>query len=150
MDRMEQQAAKMGKSMEQLIVKIKEVDDRCVSLQENISTRELNLISFVGDQGSAIMKEIADHLDVPMSTATGIVDKLVLKKYLKRSHSQHDRRIVCIELAHEGQMSYELFVGMKADLVARILSLLDQEETSVFITLLEKITAGLHDVAVVE
>lgn len=134
----------ISNSMEDLIMRMKEVDDRCVDIQENISIRELNLIRFVGKEGSAKMSEIAEFLDTPMSTATGIVDKLVTKAYLKRAHSQTDRRIVCIELDSSGEDTIFLFNNMRQEIAERILSLLNEKEIKVFIGLIEKITDGLN------
>ena len=131
-------------SMEQLIVRMKEVDDRCVELHENITVRELDLIRYTDEKGKAKMSEIADYMDVPMSTATGIVDKLVAKKYLQRRHSEEDRRIVNIELADRGRDTAFIFKSMRQEIAERILTLLNEKEIKVFIALLEKITDGLN------
>ncbi|MEM6723097.1 MAG: MarR family transcriptional regulator [Bacteroidota bacterium] len=137
-------AERLMDAMMNLIIRMKEVDDTCVELNEHITNRELFLIAFVGDQQKAIMKEIADQLDVPMSTATGIVDKLVQKKIVKRAYSETDRRTVQILLDKEGESVYNELFNMRLDMSHRILAELESYETDQFIRLLEKVTLGLR------
>lgn len=137
-------ASQLASALEHMIVTFKEVDDRCASLTEDLTTRELNLVSFVGGQSKVIMREIADFLNIPLSTATGIVDKLVTKKYLTRKHSEKDRRIVQIELTERGICAHELLTSLRVDMASRIMSLLSSDETKDLIVLLDKITIGLN------
>ena len=138
-------AQKLADNLETLIVNFKAIDDTCVELSEDLSTRELNLVVWVGDSGEVIMKEISDMMNVPMSTATGIVDKLVQKGYLKRKHSERDRRTVQIELATKGIEARDLFKRLKKQMTSHIIEILSQDESAQLLQLLEKITAGLHD-----
>lgn len=144
MDQKEQQIILLSDAMERMMVAMKEVDDTCVTIQQDITTREFQLVSFVGRCQRVIMKEVADYMNIPLSTATGLVDKLVYKSYLKRSHSERDRRIVLIELGKKGKETYKLFQNMRREVGAQILTLLDKKETKVFIELLEKIGSGLE------
>ncbi|MEO1434002.1 MAG: MarR family winged helix-turn-helix transcriptional regulator [Bacteroidota bacterium] len=137
-------AERLMDAMMNLMMRMKEVDDTCVELNAHISNRELFLIAFVGDQQKAIMKEIADHLDVPMSTATGIVDKLVQKKIVKRAYSETDRRTVQILLDEEGDSVYNELNNMRLDMSNRILAELESYESDQFIRLIEKVTQGLR------
>jgi len=137
---MEKKIERLSTSLEMLMVKMKEVDDRCAALTDNINTKELGLISFVGHSGTVIMKQIADFMTIPMSTATGIVDKLVAKRYIMRAHSEEDRRTVVIQLTALGQEAYQNYVDMKTDWSSRIITMLSPEESNLFIDLLEKIS----------
>ena len=134
---------KLADGLENLIMNFKAVDDTCLSLTENLTSRELQLISFVGSSQRVIMRQIADMLDVPMSTATGIVDKLVNRNFLQRSHSKEDRRTVNIELDEEGQSVFDLYQRLKEQMTGQVLSILSSEESEHFMDLLEKITLGL-------
>jgi len=79
-----------------LMLKMEEVDDWCVQATKDITKQELALIGFIGHHVNVIMRDVAEFLDVPFSTATGIVDKLVTKGYLKRFNSEDDRRVVMV------------------------------------------------------
>ncbi|MEM9024373.1 MAG: hypothetical protein AAGB22_11560, partial [Bacteroidota bacterium] len=57
-----------------LVLKMQEVDNTCVLLTQDITKSELALISQVGDEQYLIMRDIANYLEIPLSTATGVVD----------------------------------------------------------------------------
>jgi len=94
--------------MQGMFVKMQEIDNRCMKVAKDVSKREFVLLVLIGKSEGMIMREVADHLQIPMSTATGIVDKLVEKDYLSRQYSTEDRRIVKVELSHAGRKVYQL------------------------------------------
>ena len=59
--------------------------------------KEFQVVIYVCEQETVMMSEIAEKMKIPMSTATGIVDKLVAKNYLQRKLSPSERSIVLIE-----------------------------------------------------
>ena len=136
---------RLSQSLEKLMLKMQEVDDTCVQLCKDISHQELSLIGYIGIMGEVIMREIAGHLETPLSTATWIVDKLVAKKYLKRYNSIEDRRIVKVGLTNKGQKTYELAQRLKISMGEKILQDLSLKDQSNFILLLEKVTKNLNN-----
>ena len=138
------QVDRLNSAMALLIMMMQEVDDTCVRLSETISKKELVIISFVGDQGKVIMKDIANYAQIPVSTTTGLIDKLVKKGHLKRVFSETNRRSIFIELDKEGQEVYQLMNNMRNEMSNRIIDDLSSEESNTFIHLLEKITSNLH------
>ncbi len=131
-------------SFERLMLKLQEVDNWCVCVaRDNISKQDLSLMGFVGDQEAVIMRDIAGFLDIPYSTATGIVDKLVDRKYLVRFNSSEDRRTVLVKLNKKGQELYKLFLTKKQELGERVLSQLSESERKSFIRLMDKVKDGL-------
>lgn len=73
-----------------------------IKIDLTLSKTELLALLIVDRHGEIIMSQIADYVRVPLSTATGIVDRLVKNKYLKRERSESDRRIVVIQLTEKG------------------------------------------------
>ena len=136
---------RLRQSLEKLMLKMQEVDDTCIELCKDISHQELALIGYVGSAGEVIMREIAAHMETPLSTATWIVDKLVAKKYLKRYNSVTDRRIVKVGLTGKGKKTFKLFQNLKMSLGEKILKDLSLKDQSDFIALLEKVTSNLND-----
>ena len=136
-------ARELAMSVQQMMVVMKEVDETCAHLLENVSVRELHLISFVGDQGSVMMSAIAEFLDIPMSTATSVVDKMVDHRMLKRGISPSDRRKVLIQLDAQGQSAFDLFLKMRIEMSDRMLAMLTHREVDEFIRIIQKINEGL-------
>ena len=131
-------------AMEKLILKMQEVDNTCLMLTQDISKKELSLIGYIGKQGEVIMSEVAEVIGCPMSTATGVVDKLVIKGYLTRFHSDEDRRTVRVTLSQYGKETFQLMQKMMTKMGNTILVDLNDQEQTRFIELLEKITKNLH------
>jgi len=78
----EQKIQRFTTALEMMFLQMQEVDNTCMEVSKDISKREFSLIVFVGKQQQVIMRDIADFLAVPMSTTTGIVDKMVEKGYI--------------------------------------------------------------------
>ncbi|MDH3711295.1 MAG: MarR family transcriptional regulator [Cyclobacteriaceae bacterium] len=135
---------RLATAFERLMVKMEEVDDFCVELTKDISKQDLSLIGYIGRQEEVIMREVATYCEVPLSTATWCVDKLVEKKYLKRVNSQEDRRIVKVSLTKKGQGVFELFQSKKYEMGERMLGNLSKERQEAFIETLEYIARNLQ------
>lgn len=128
-----------------LMVKMEEVDDWCVQVTKDITKQDLTLIQFIGEHVNVIMRDVAEFLDVPFSTATGIVDKLVSKGYLKRFNSEDDRRVVLVCLAKDkGQSTHKLLIKKNKEMSLQVQQTLNEDERENLVTILEKIAAGLN------
>ena len=93
-------------SMEDLMIGMQQVDVSCMEAYQDVSKREFALLVTMGKRESMIMREVADFLQIPVSTATGIIDKLIEKGYVIRDYSPIDRRIVIVKLSEEGKSIY--------------------------------------------
>lgn len=74
-----------------------------IDLDLSFSKSEVLTLLFVDRYEEIIMSRVAEYINVPMSTATGIVERLVKKGYLQRERSESDRRIVVIKLTDKGE-----------------------------------------------
>ena len=74
-----------------------------IDLDLSFSKSELLTILYLDRYEGIIMSQIAEYINVSMSTATGIVERLVNKGYLQRERSESDRRIVVIQLTDKGK-----------------------------------------------
>lgn len=114
-----------------LSVKVQETDQSCAEIvsANDISKYDLALVGMIGKQGEVIMRDIAEYLDVPYSTATGIVDKLVNKKILKRINSETDRRAVKISLtSKKGRELFDQFTCFRHKLGEIVLAKMDERD----------------------
>lgn len=106
----------------------------------SLSMQELNVLNIIGDNEPCIMSDIAKTAVLSLSSVTGIVDKLVKSKLVKRIRSEHDRRIVQGVLTADGKKIYEIQIKHMHEVLHRILSLLNENEQRVFIGIFQKIT----------
>jgi len=122
-----------------LIVKMQEIDDWCVQMTQDITKQELLLIDYVGEGSQLIMRDVAEFLQVPYSTATGIVDKLVKKEYLTRYYTEEDRRTILIGLSPKGKALKILFSDKRQEASEQIASILNEKERDQIISIFRKI-----------
>ena len=115
----------------------------CSVLCGGLDKKELSILEFVGNGQDIIMRDIADFLNVSVSTVTGIVDKLVNKEIVVRHYSQEDRRIINITLSAKGDEMFKLYKDEKMKMGGAILSALDEREQDQLIELYEKVTINI-------
>lgn len=120
-------------AMQKIFNAIKVHSDDCCELCGGINEKELFIIDYVGQNKNVKMSNIADNLDVPLSTLTTIVDKLVEKKYLSREHSGDDRRIINVMLGVGGKTAYEKVRTKKKRVAENVLSPFNEKDQETFI-----------------
>ena len=108
---------------------------------EVLNLQEANTLLSMGTRGAMTMSEIAKVLYLSLSSATGIVDKLEKKNFVRRDRSSEDRRIVRVELTKEGTRFYELVKEGQLRLADDALSTLNSQEQDLLLGLFRKITA---------
>lgn len=129
--------------LEALMMKMQEADNTCIELSKDISKRDFAVLTFVGKNHDVIMRDIAGYLGIPVSTTTGVIDKLVEKGYLKRYHSKEDRRTIKIGLSKFGQDAFNLLQSTLHHMGGAMLGGLSNEEQEQLIHLLEKLSVNL-------
>jgi len=91
------------------------------------------------------MGELSQALDVPLSSATRIVDHLVKHEYAQRLADPDDRRIVRVSLTDTGQ---RLFRGLDEFIQSRLEQILRHftpEEQETLLGLLRKLLSALSE-----
>jgi len=90
------------------------------------------------------MTEIADHLRLPISTVTGIVDRLVQKKLVNRSRTEEDRRVVMVELSQNGRKFKNWQLKEHRKVSRAILESLREGDQDILLDLMSKIVQRLE------
>ena len=91
-------------------------------------------------QNALTMGELSSALQVPLSTATRIVDWLVEGECVKRFNDPRDRRVVKVTLTDTGREIYGLLNECITQQAIRILGHFTSEERKQLTTLLHKFT----------
>ena len=90
------------------------------------------------------MGELSQTLDVPLSTATRIVDLLVKNDYARRLPDPGDRRVVRIALTETGQGMYQALDDFMRRRIEQLLRPFSRAECRHLVRLLNKLVAGLE------
>lgn len=112
-----------------------------VDIDLKFSKSELFTLLLADRKTEVTMSELSEYIHAPMSTSTGIVDRLVKKKYLTRGRSEEDRRIVTVRLTPDGEAFIGKLKNYWINIASAVLSNLTAEEKLV----INKIAAHLSE-----
>lgn len=96
------------------------------------------LLSFLAQQKSATVSQLAEALHVKPSSITVMLDRLENSGLIVRSREQQDRRVVQISLSVAGRQVLEEARQKRRQLLKGYLSKLDEEEQQFLLAILEK------------
>lgn len=105
----------------------------------DLSKPELIALDLIFQKSELIMSEISEGLNIGVSTATGIVDRLFEKGLVSRERNHGDRRIVRIKLTKKGKQKANGYRGQMKKVFERILASLTKKEQQMLILIMEKI-----------
>jgi DNA-binding MarR family transcriptional regulator len=85
------------------------------------------------------MGELSTCLDVPLSTATRIVDWLVRGNFIERMPDPSDRRVVRVRMTESGQQFFQTSMAFNQQRIIRLLEHFTPEEQTQLVSLLGKL-----------
>ena len=115
-----------------------------LAIDISMSKQEVFTMMVADRLKEATMSQLSDQMNFPMSTATGIVDRLVKKGYIQRDKSESDRRIVVISLTEKGKAFID---DLKTNILAYIkkaYDILDEEEKKYLFKIFNKVSSSLQ------
>jgi DNA-binding MarR family transcriptional regulator len=104
-----------------------------------VSERELALLRTLVEEGPMITKALGGRFEVPVSTMTGLVDRMEKKGLVRRVRGRRDRRAIELEATPAGALALKEHArGLEA--VARgILEALPERDQEALITILRRV-----------
>jgi DNA-binding MarR family transcriptional regulator len=103
-----------------------------------VSTAHFHLLAMLDRHGEMAMSRVAEVLDVSLSNASGLIDRLEERALVERIRVPDDRRIVLVRLTDTGRKTLGEAEVVKEELVGRVLRRLDP-------TQLDRLNAALGD-----
>lgn len=103
-----------------------------------ISMTHLHILWLLDHHGDLPMSRLADLLDVSLSNATGLVDRMEERGIVERVRVPDDRRVVLVRVAAEGVRVRDEVEAMRKDRLRAVLGRLDP-------TQLERLLAATVD-----
>ena len=92
------------------------------------------------------MGRLSSELDIPLSTATRIVDGLVQAGIVERVNDPSDRRVVRVGMSENGRELYEAGMTYNRQRIARLLNVFTAEEQEQLLKLMNKLFDAFVDV----
>jgi DNA-binding MarR family transcriptional regulator len=110
---------------------------------EELSPQELRALCAVGREKCCVMSGIARAVRLSLSTVTGLIDRLVEKKLVRRDRSHEDRRVVEVQLTDEGRALHAAAMESQEVFARDLLSALSSEEQEALVSLFGKISGRI-------
>ena len=108
-------------------------------LDMKFSKSEIFAMLLIDRRKEITMTELAEYIHSPMSTATGIIDRLVKSGYIKRDRSEQDRRIVVLRLGEKGFQEITKLKKLISVYLGKVSEGLTQEEIQVLTRIISKV-----------
>ena len=108
----------------------------------SLNGNDLKVLCLLSCKENPAIKEISDELSIPMSTLTGIFNKLVSKQLVARDRCSEDRRVVRVRLTDVGREAAAIKHQHSRNFAEKILKSLNEDEQSQFLGLLDKIASN--------
>ena len=107
-------------------------------VKAGVSMTHMHVMWLLQHHGDLPMSRMAELLDVSLSNATGIVDRMEERGLVERVRVPDDRRVVLVRIAEGGTQALDEIEAVKHDRLQAILGHLDA-------TQLNRVAAALED-----
>ncbi|NLH49418.1 MAG: winged helix-turn-helix transcriptional regulator [Myxococcales bacterium] len=108
-----------------------------------VTPKELGLLLVVEEHGPTRVKELAQQVNLPLSTVSWTADKMVGRKLLARKTDPHDRRAILLTLTRTGRAAIKAHYSI-FDLVAKTaLGVLTPEDGQIVMHAIQKVVNQL-------
>lgn len=91
------------------------------------------------------MSQIAEYIQVPLNTATGVVSRMEKKNVLLRERTPEDKRVVTISMTEHGKALMQDILAQFMYYGRKLLSILSPEEIELAGTMLDKMIQILKE-----
>ena len=98
------------------------------ALRVGISMAQLHILFTLQRNGDMTMSRLAEDLDVSLSSATGLIDRIEERGFVERTRVPEDRRMVVIRVTPAGHRMLGEVDALSDDLLRTVLERLDDRQ----------------------
>lgn len=93
-----------------------------------VSMAQLHVMHLLERHGELAMSRLAETLDVSLSAATGLVDRVEERGFVERIRVPSDRRIVLVRITAAGRQMLEDVEVLRVGIIQQVLDELDEAQ----------------------
>ena len=108
-----------------------------------ITLPQLWVLGYLLRRKECSMRELADFMQMGLSSVTGMVDRLVKQGLAKRRRTESDRRLVYVEISGHGRKIVREIQEQRRSTTLELFESLTAEERDVYLCILEKLVKKL-------
>ena len=99
-------------------------------LRAGISMTQVHVLLMLQHHGEMTMSRLAEMLDVSLSNATGLIDRIEERGLVERVRDPEDRRVVIVRIAPAGRRLLDEVDAINDDLLRAVLTRVDRGQLS--------------------
>ncbi len=104
-----------------------------------LNYEDIYLLQYLRRQSPSRMSELAKEMNIPISTATRVIDRLQKRKYLSREKDVADKRNILASLKPEGERIVKEVEEQTFVLITKNLARFSAEEIAAFVATAENL-----------
>lgn len=116
----------------------------------NLAVSHIVVLDMLSAKKACTMGELARTMDLTMSAATGIIDKMIELGLVKRERSSSDRRVVRVMLLKRGSDLMRKVNVERRKMIDRMFTVLTDTEKHEYLRLFRKVIEGISAVPLVD
>ncbi len=131
-----------------LFDKIMDLEAKAIITEEykDLSNNDMHIIEAIGIEQPRNMSFIAKGLSVTVGTLTTNMNALEDKKYIIRTRSMEDKRVVLVTLTEKGKKAFYHHRDFHKKMIKSITKDLENDEKQVLIRCLNNISSFFHNI----
>ena len=115
-----------------------------LALDRQLPRSEILALMVLQRHGERTMSELAEVLGTPLSTASGIGERLARRGLVRRQRRPEDRRVVAVRLTRKGEAAAGKIREQIDGLMRRVSSVLTHEEIAQLLAAVAKVAAAFQ------
>lgn len=140
----EDKARRLAVPLQAVLEEAQGADKKRAAAREDLSWQEIRVLRAVERRDCCVMSGLADAICLSLSSVTGLIDRLVAKKLVRRDRSTADRRVVQVELTEQGRAIHEKTMEGPVETARELLKGLTPSEQDALLALMRKISDRLE------
>jgi DNA-binding MarR family transcriptional regulator len=112
-------------------------------VKQAVSMTHLHVMWLLEHHSDLTMGHLADMLDVSLSNATGLIDRMEERGFVERVRVPDDRRIVQVRLSAKGRAMLEEVEVLKSTVLRGVLGRLDRSQLDRLATTIEDVRQAI-------
>jgi DNA-binding MarR family transcriptional regulator len=105
---------------------------RCIGserlLRLGVSMSQLHVMSMLDRHGDMPMSRLAEMIDISLSNATGLIDRMEERGFVERVRVPDDRRVVLVRITESGRKLLDDIEVLRAETLRTVLDRLDPDQ----------------------
>lgn len=108
-----------------------------------ITLPQLWVLECLSRQGDCPMRDLSQSLRISKPAATGLIDRLIAQKLVRREGDKEDRRIVRVSITPKGRKIIASIWEQKRNSIIKVFGEIPAADRAQYITTLERVVANL-------